>query len=632
MHLTKVTMSQSLFFIVLTFLSTGLFTQTEAQQFEKLIFVQIPATAISNKAAGSSELSFMDRYVKGTRIVAWNVSSSKPINLTPDFEAACDPDVAFDGKSIVFSGKKTGLNFWQIWKMNPDGSEKVQISQKPYNCFAPVYAGNRFYLNDPQPTPQIIYVSTEQDETIGPYALYATDLKGQVTRRLTFNLLNDYSPDVLPNGRIVFSSWQRSGPDHNLNKRQALMAINNDGTDLMAFYGYHEDPLIKEMINVSDFDDRVYFIESEQFTWLGGGNICSVSQSRPLHSYRKINDDDLYHSPTALPDGGLMASYRSNNPDSEFAIYLIDSKSGKRGKEVYKQPGWHSIDMQVLLPYRQPKGRSNWLIPGSTSGVFYCLDSYVSNLYEKEPIPPGTVKYVRVIEGIPRTNQNDITKKGDMESEYRQVLGVSPVEKDGSFHIRVPAETPLTFQLLDEFQFNIRSQKTWTWVMGNENRGCIGCHEDRELSPPNKLVDAILKPAVDLTLIPSQHRNADFLSQILPIIDKKCAVKGCHFSSDIFPDLDTGLPSDSEKHPARIYDLLVHSHTENGTKKHVIPGRAKDSPLIKHFLSSKTNLKSGHLDSQATKAMTKIHILDEKELRSFIEWIDLGAQWDSVPD
>jgi len=631
-HVLKVAMGQLFFVILFTFLITGLFAQPEAQQFDTLIFVQIPSEAGPNISADVNELSFKGRYVKGARIITWNGSTSKITNLTPDFEAACDPDIAPDGKSMIFCGIKTSSDTWQIWKMNPNGSDKVQITQNSQDCFAPTYAGNRFYLNDPQPTPQIIYVSRESDKKNSPYAIYATDIQGEITRRLSFNLLNDYAPDVLPDGRILFSSWQRSGKGQDVTERIALMAINNDGTDLMAYYGNHENPLLKEMINISQFDDRVYFIESEQYHWLGGGSISSVSQNRPLHSYRKINHDnkgkELYHSPAALPNGELIASYRTNTSDSEFAIYLLDQKTGKRIKELYQQPGWHTIDTQVLLSYRRPKGRSNWLIPGSTSGVFYCLDIYISNLYMEEPIPRGSVKYVRVIEGKPKINKKDITNQGSKESEYRNVLGVSPVENDGSFHIRVPAEMPLTFQLLDENQFNIRSQKAWTWVMGNENRGCIGCHEDREWSPPNKMVDAILKPAVDLTSSDNQCRKADFLSQILPIIDNKCAVEGCHISGTVLPNLDNGIKAGSKEHSARIYDLLVHSHN----KKHVIPGRAIDSPLINHFLSSKTIEKPEHLASQTTKTKVKIKILDEKELRTFIEWIDLGAQWDAAPD
>jgi hypothetical protein len=196
-----------------------------------------------------------------------------------------------------------------------------------------------------------------------------------------------------------------------------------------------------------------------------------------------------------------------------FAVYRLDPASGRRVEKVFEQAGWHSIDAQVLAPRPPIKGRANWLKPGSTTGVFYCLNAYQTAAGvggDRSVAPPGTIKHVRVIEGQPR-----------------RILGVAPVEPDGSFHVRVPAETPITFQLLDEDYVALHTQRAWTWVMGNESRGCIGCHEDRELSPPNRLVTAITKPAVDLVLPPARRRTVDFRHQIAPILATRCAAGGC---------------------------------------------------------------------------------------------------------
>ena len=79
-----------------------------------------------------------------------------------------------------------------------------------------------------------------------------------------------------------------------------------------------------------------------------------------------------------------------------------------------------------------------------------------------------------------------------------RVLGEAPIESDGSFHIEVPAQRPLRFQLLDDEGTVIGEQKSWTWVMPREWRGCVGCHEDREMVAPNILADAVVKPAVPI--------------------------------------------------------------------------------------------------------------------------------------
>jgi hypothetical protein len=613
-------------FVIIPLLLFTIQSTINAQSLNNLIFVKIPVQVNTESLIDNVNYSATDRYVKNARIVILHSSSDKPVNLTSEFYAACDPDVSFDGRSIIFAGKIDADSNWQIWQMNVDGTRKVQITHGEGDCITPVHAGNRFYLNDPQPTPQIIYAGTNQSlrkeqavESV--FALYGTDPEGKSVHRLTFNLYNDYNPDVLSNGRIVFTSWQQPGFQNMQDGKFVLLAINNDGTDLMPFYGNHTMPRYKDMVHVSDFDHRIYFIESERSVWLGGGDITYLSQRRPLQSYRKLSHSDsgLFHSPCPLPDNGLAASYRSDSPNSEFGLYLIDPGSGKIKEEIFIEPGWHTIDTQVLSTHPTVKGRSNWLIPGAETGVFYCLNSYRTNLTEFNDITPGMIKYVRVIEGFQHRASTDTG---------RRIVGIAPVENDGSFHVRVPAKTPLTFQLLDKNYMAIRSQNTWTWVMGNENRGCIGCHEDREMAPPNKLVEAVIKPPVDLTIAPEKRRMVDFRHQIEPLIALKCATSGCHISGQAKPNLENVRNAANEISSRRVYEVLYPSIQDSEKEHYVIPGNAKASPLIWHLFDKRLILDQTDYSSDI-KLMPPGRPLNPEERISFIEWIDLGAQWDS---
>jgi hypothetical protein len=591
--------------------SIGLTSGRRAFRLDELIVVQIPVAAAPRSQDQANLSTPLDRYVDGARIVRVDPSSGGVVVLTPEFTGACDPDVSFDGKSIVFAGRRDREGSWQIWSMNADGSGKTQITRRPGQSVAPVFAGARFYLDDPQPTPQVIFAGSARDPQ--SFALYGTDLEGAALRRLTFNPHSDFSPAVLPTGQIVFSSWQRYGDRVEPDGIFALLAVNIDGTDLMPFYGNHEPPRYKDMAAVSPVRDRVYFVESDRLSWLGGGDLAYVSWRRPLHSHGKVNDDadglGLFHSPTPLPDGGLLASYRRPASDSVFAVYRLDPESGRRLEKVFEQAGWHSIDAHVLAPRPPGTGRANWLKPGSTTGVFYCLNSYRTSPGEggdRSVAPPGTIKHVRVIEGLPR-----------------RILGVAPVEPDGSFHIRVPAETPITFQLLDENFLALRTQRAWTWVMGNENRGCIGCHEDRELSPPNRLVTAIAKPPVDLVLPPARRRTVDFRHQIAPIIAARCATTGCHVAGQAAPVLGEAGTLMSESVLRTVYGSLLEQPEGHPDGRYVVPGRARESPLIRLLLRRDT-------DSRPT-AGTPHDVLGRRELILFIEWVDLGAEWESRP-
>ena len=621
-----------------------------AQTGTDLVLVQIPAAAVTLSVPEAPALSPWDRYVEGARIVTSSPGAAPGAvkNLTPDFAAACDPDVSFDGQTILFAGKQHPDDAWQIWQMNRDGSGKTQITSGPGDHVAPVHAGNRFYLNDPQPTPQIIYVGTEHGwldkQGAAPVpALYGTDFANDTTYHLTYNLSGDFAPDVLPNGRIVFSSRQQYGNRYRPTGLVALMAINNDGTDLMPYYGNHEQPALKEMVSVAEDGDRVYFIESDGTVPLGGGDLAFVSRRRPLHSYQKLKHgkNGLFHSPCPLPDGGLIASFRADQPDAVFGLYRISPDDGKRLDRIYAEPGWHSIDAQVLAAHPRVKGRSDWLVPGATTGVFYCLNSYRTNLPVEADIAQGEIKYVRVIEGLPMsakpgvslgrahaTGAPDPVVITGTDFSPARILGLAPVEKDGSFQVKVPANIPITFQLLDAEYLALRTQQAWTWVMGNENRGCIGCHEDRELAPPNRMVDAVIKPPVDLTLPPAKRRLTDFRHQIAPLIDARCATAGCHVAGGAVPNLEDPAAPQSGSGFSAAYTALISPIPDRHNERYVVPGAARKSPLIWHLFGRQL-VSNGPDDRHNITQMPPENLLPAAERILITEWIDLGAQWDS---
>jgi dipeptidyl aminopeptidase/acylaminoacyl peptidase len=625
--------------ILINFFCVSLFVlgPIKAQTIPDIIFTQIPAKELSITTNEINNYSPKERYAKNCRIVSLVSTEQETTNLTPEFYSASDPAISFDGKYIVFAGKKTAKDFWQIWKMKVDGSEKNQVTKEDGDCVMPVYAGNRFYLNDPSPTPQIIYAGTAHNwennlESGKVYSLYGTDLQGETIHRLTFNLYNDFSPNVLPNGRVVFSSRQFSDEEELPNGKLAFFVINNDGTDLMPFYGNHEQPVNKIDVHLSDTNQSIYFIESDKTDILGGGNIAYLSQRRPLHSYEKITriSKGFYLTPCLLPDGNLLVSFRSFKEDDVYTLYYLNSVTGEREKLLLKTPGWHNLDVQLNASHPKVKGRSNWLIPGADNGVFYCLNSYQTNLDRETTIKHGDFKFVRIIEGI--VVENDTAKTHMVDSPQSslsqvapsQIIGTAPVENDGSFHVRVPAEIPLSFQMLDENKMMIDRQKTWTWIIGNENRGCIGCHENREMSPPNVLVDAIRKPPVELIPAIENRRTVDYRNQIAPIIRTKCATSQCHISGGILPNLENKR---SQSNDFAVYKTLMKPIKSRPQEKYVVPGYAKRSPLVWHLFGERLEDRISYNVTDIL-AMPPEYPLTDEEKMLFIEWIDLGAHWD----
>jgi hypothetical protein len=74
----------------------------------------------------------------------------------------------------------------------------------------------------------------------------------------------------------------------------------------------------------------------------------------------------------------------------------------------------------------------------------------------------------------------------DEGTQHETSLGEATVEPDGSFYIAVPPDQPVRFELLDGMGRVVRAQRSWIWSRSGEERGCVGCHEDRALAPENR--------------------------------------------------------------------------------------------------------------------------------------------------
>jgi hypothetical protein len=475
-------------------LTAALFFSTPVVS-QELVVVRRPAAA-ADSAATETAVPCPGR----SQIVRLSPDGSDHL-LTEGFLAACDPAVSFNGRQILFAGRRSRTDRFQIWRMDADGNAVVQITNDPGDAFAPLWVGSLFHLNDEAPTRRIAYLATGHgwvDSRNGEpvAALYTSDLDGGNPWRISYHPSSVLAPDVLGNGRLLFAAWRGTADEHGA-PRRALMAINNDGTDLMAFHDNHEGPPYPHASRVGR-DGRVYFVEADGESPLGGGDLASVTLRRPLHSRSPIaaSGDGAYLDPLPLADGGLLASYRPAGDDTSYGLYRIDPVTSERRELVSAKPGFDTLDAQELAPHPRVQGRSSVVDLSKNTGVFFCVSSHLSDRPGLEHLKDGGAATLRVIEATPRTGTSGSKASGFEE----KTLGEAPIEGDGSFHVEVPSGVPLRFELLDEHGGAVAEQDSWTWVMPREWRGCIGCHEDREMVVPNIMADAFIKPAVRLGL------------------------------------------------------------------------------------------------------------------------------------
>ena len=160
-------------------------------------------------------------------------------------------------------------------------------------------------------------------------------------------------------------------------------------------------------------------------------------------------------------------------------------------------------------------------------------------------IPRGEIKYLRMLEQVPRpwtakrfwpdditSGQNAAVSLGS--HIFVTILhGVVPVAEDGSAHFTVPAGRNLFFQALDEQFMEIERMRTFVNLRPGEVRSCIGCHQSRNEAPPIAAPLAMTRPADrpqpqpgDLTVPRPLYYPAD----VQPILDQHCV--RCHGGPD----------------------------------------------------------------------------------------------------
>ena len=434
-----------------------------------IVFTQLAAG--QRLAPGDSGM-LRAAYGDGARLVLRSPEGALRV-LSEGFHSAADPDVSFDGKRILFAARRTASDNWNIYEMEAGGGVARQITRGLGDCRSPAYQPALFVLDAERPWYQITFVSNVDAPSTN---LYSVKLDGSGLRRLTFNPSSSFDPFLMPDGRILFASWQRHNPAHGPRGRIGLFGVNLDGTDF-AVFSAGEVQRIKHMPCVTTSRLAV-FVEAEQAPWDGAGRLGSVSLRRNLHSHRAITGpaDGLFHSPSPLPDGTILVSRRPADDTGTHAIYRLDPATGRRDL-LFDDPERHDIQARLLAPRPEPDGRSSVVDESDPNGKLYCLSVYTADV----ALAPGTARRLRVVEGSAQGAS--------------RALGEVNLEEDGSFNIQVPANIPIQLQVLDAGGKPLRSC-AWIWVKNRESRGCIGCHEDGELVPENRLATALTRPSV----------------------------------------------------------------------------------------------------------------------------------------
>ncbi|MGE5125293.1 MAG: hypothetical protein ACM3PV_03310 [Betaproteobacteria bacterium] len=565
-----------------------------ARSAPSVVVAQVPAAALPAQALGGGSLRAP--LGEGGRLLLVSAAGKTRL-LSAGFDSAADPEVSFDGDSILFAAKKQKSDPWCVWEMKADGTAARRISCGAAGARHPVYQSTVYTITatNVEPWVQVAFVGSdpgERDEAgVAPNtSLWSCKTDGSSLRRLTFNLSNDFDPTILPDGRMVYAGWLRHPAEQAAPGRVELLGVNEDGTDYQTYAG--EQGLRVKQMPAPTANGLVVFVESDALGGDGGGRLAAVSQVRPLHTYRSLTGegDGLFRSPAPLPDGRLLVSWRRPGAGT-YGVYRFDPET-KASEALLEDPAWHSLQARLLAARKVPDARSSVVREDDPEGKLYTIDVGINDL--GKDWPPGAAKRLRVVEGVPA---REGTPAG------RRLLGEIPIAEDGSYQVQVPANTPLQLQLVDAEGFAIRSS-AWLWVRNHGAQGCVGCHEDPERTPPNRFVKAVQSPAPVLNQPPEKRRTVGYAADVKPIVESKCM--SCHGAPGKAPRLDA---------------------TAAGLARFAAAGEARRSRLLWHLLGRNTARPwDEEVSAPAPEPLPEAQRPSPAEIRAFIEWIDLGGQ------
>jgi hypothetical protein len=465
-----------------------------------------------------------------------------------------DPCVSFDGTKILFSMRPSGGGSRNIYEINVDGTGLRQVTSGGGHDFDPLYLADD----------RILFTSSRHNE-MDEYNhsptenLYTCNADGSNLERISFNQSDDFDPFLLPDGRIAYTRWDHFGTFN----RFPLFVTNPDGSGTFHMYGPHDRNFFHATTTP---DGRLIAIESTMINEDAGPLAVLKTESGPADpapgqrsNYwnvltTQVNNDGApwpygaFKYPHPIGGNRYVASYTlpsATDDEVDYALYtftLDQSGSGTPGDPatftignltfLYNDPAMNEYDAQLIAPRPKPPVVPTVVNHGVDYGEFVAQDVFNRGTADGQEQPArgvDPIDSIAVIAARP-TRPGEANDFSANEFEKRALIGFAPVQPDGSFRIRVPADLPISFATLDAQGRGFVVKRTHIYVRPGETfENCTGCHEDRTSSgiqPTNPNPIAAMLPAHDLNLPESQFMIINYEQTIAPIVTAKCTP--CH--------------------------------------------------------------------------------------------------------
>lgn len=499
-----------------------------------------------------------------------------------------DAEVSYDGREILFSWRRTQREGYQVFVVGIEGGRPRQLTDGPHHNY------NACWL----PDGGIAFLSTRSSRFaycwISPVGvLHRMEPDGSRVCQLSANIVNDFTPSVLDDGRIIYSRWEYV--DKPAIPIQSLWTVRPDGTLLAGFFGN------RVLSPATCMEARSIPGDARVLCTLTSHNGPARGAVGMIDPRRGNNAPEAIQNLTPWVDIGSVTQGDGNairgpyeNPYPVDAEYFLVSRRGTVLLRDYAGTRLatllvpsDALGFYQPMPLR-PRSRPPVLASqvanpggGGAGEEVAWATVLLQDIYRGlEPdVRRGEVRRIAVVEEMKKEVRTDVAHRAfgfqfpviSCGATYagKKVWGFAPVAPDGSAAFRVPAGKPIYFLALDEQGRAVQRMRTFTHLMPGEVQGCFGCHESRAHT-------GTLAPAAALRRLPDELEppewgatGFDYSRIVQPVLDRHCV--SCHDAER--QDGNVDLSADKTDFFNVSYETLAR-----GRKRH---GEAEwDSPYV----------------------------------------------------
>jgi len=256
-----------------------------------------------------------------------NPDGSDPVQLTSDPGIETTPAWSPDGLRIAYSRDS------EIWVMNADGSNKVRLTSKPPDANSPAWS--------PDGT-RIAFTSSEVIGAVRRFDVSVMDADGTNVTTLVGGPEDDHTPAWAPHGGRVAFSTERYG-------QTWVMLVDPDGTHVNTFGGAR-----------GGLDDPEWSPDAQ---WIAADNGAKILKINTVDRSQRVilsppADTASDFGAAWSPDGTRIAFESNRDPGTDFEIWTMTSDGSDLVQLTSNttsdfHPAWQPIPINA---YPRPKG------------------------------------------------------------------------------------------------------------------------------------------------------------------------------------------------------------------------------------------------------------------------------------